>query len=227
MPTTSASIIAGCLFAGAAGLVAVPAMAAPAAAPSEAVGLIQDLCLDTGSVWDQAQTRLQARVQAPETIAEDKMGKASIYSLKVSGSARVELMVSHDDNAVMSCTVHATLGDVKSTFSDMQKRYGMKGALADYMSGKPAKDVPFVARSGAKPGRKMLGLIEFQHADGQTAAPSGGSVQAIILRDEAAAGPPPVKTSAAKPGSAKPAAAKVAAVKAHPITTGSIASAKK
>ena len=86
----------------------------------EPVAFIQELCLDTGAVWDNAQPKLQARVQAPETIHEDKMGKASLYSLKVSESARVELTVAHDDNAVMSCTVHATVADVKATFADMQ-----------------------------------------------------------------------------------------------------------
>lgn len=196
--------------------------------PGETVALVQDLCLDTGAIWDKAQPRLQARVRTPEAIAEDKMGKASLYSLKVSESARVELTVAHDDNAVMSCTVHATLADVKATFADMQKGYGIRGTLADYMLGKPARNVPFVARSGGKPGRKMLGLFEFQQADGQ----AGGSVQAILLRDEAAAGPPPVKTSAVKPAAAKTVAAKSGAPKtvaaaSNPITTGSIAGAKK
>ncbi len=190
--------------------------------PGEPSALIQELCLDSGAVWDKAQPTLQARVQAPEAIHEDKMGKASLYSLKVSERARVELTVAHDDNAVMSCTVHAAVPDIKATFADMQKRYGMKGALADYMLGQPARNVPFVARTGAKPGRKMLGLFEFQQVGDQAATPAGGSVQAIILRDEAAAGPPPVKTSAAKPGGTKTASAK-----ANPITTGSIASAKK
>jgi hypothetical protein len=194
-------------------------------APGESIILIQELCLDTGAVWDKAQPLMQARAKTPETIAEDKMGKASLYSLKVSESARVELTVAHEDNAVMSCTVHATVADVKTTFADMQKSYGIKGPLADYMLGKPTRNVPFVARSsngaGGKPGRKMLGLFEFQQAEGQV----GGSVQAILLRDEAAAGPTPLAT--VKTSAAKTSAAKTAAAKSNPITTGSIASTKK
>ena len=191
--------------------------------PGEPAALVQELCLDTGAIWDEALSRLQARVQAPETIAEDKFGKATLYSLKVSENARVELMVSHDDNAVMSCTVHATLADEKATFADMQKRYGMKGGLSDYLLGKPVRDVPFVARSGGKTGRKMLGLFEFQQPDGQ----SSGSVQAVILRDEAAMGPAASKANTVKTVTAKTSAAKTTSAKTNPITTGSIATAKK
>lgn len=239
MRTLAAISIAGLSLVGGLQSSSVVAQVGSVAASEAPTTVIQDLCLDSGAVWDKALPKLQARAQG-NAIREEKLGKATVYHLDLSEALRVELTVANADNAIMSCTVHAQVADVKATFTDMQKRYHMKGALADYLLGKPTRNVPFVPQVAGKPGRKMMGLFEFHQADGQ----AGGMVQAVILRDEAAAGPPPIKTSAAetktaKPGAAKKPVAKTAAAKAkpasgsagrvaagvttaNPITTGSI-----
>ena len=104
------------------------------------------------------------------------------------------------------------MSDVRSAFADLQKRYKIKGTLADYAPDKPHKDVPFVSQVARKPGRKMLGLFEFRPAEGQTS----GSVQAIILRDMGQPTDKPVpasKKAAAQPAANKPAANQTAAKK--------------
>lgn len=169
--------------------------------PAEPVALIQKLCLETGAVWDKALAVLQTQADAGRPIREEKLGKATLYHLDLAEGVRIEMTVSDDNNAVMSCTLHAGVADLKATFAAMQKSYRMKGALSDYLLGQPTRNVPFVAQAGGKPGRKMLGLFEFQPSEGQ----AGGSVQAIILRDEAAAGPAPIKTTPIKTGSIAPA----------------------
>ena len=112
--------------------------------PADPLTLIQELCLDSGALWEKAQPKLQARAENSSAIREEKLGKATLHHLDLPDGARVELTVSNDDNAVMSCTIHAQVADIKATFAVMQKRYRMKGVLADYMLGKSPINVPFV-----------------------------------------------------------------------------------